>query len=172
MWFIEYSMLSSDIHFNCIVLHVDSIESCSLAGKNVFVCFPVRAEKTQCCVSDQLRLHLTWEIACHAVPGKAWQEWQPWSEGLECSQLYLRDCFRDYLFLHVRKRWLLWGVHWFLMTKDSWTMTTDSSLLLEEFKLFREEMMVNSCHFGNSGCPPIRFPRLQRSIVFPVLVVG
>lgn len=128
--------------------------------------FSVPAERTQCCISEHLRLHLTREIASHAVLGK---EWQPWSEGLECCQLYLRDCFRDFLFLHFRKRRWLWGVFWILMTKDSWTMTTDISLLFEEFKLFQEEMIVNSCRFRNTGCPPIRFPRLQRSIVFPVL---
>lgn len=55
------------------------------------------------------------------------------------------------------------------MAKDSWTMTTDISLLFKKFKLFQEEMIVNSSLFGNTGCPPIRFPRLQRSIVFPVL---
>lgn len=48
-------------------------------------------------------------------------------------------------------------------------MTTDISILFKEFKLFWEEMITNSCLFGKPGCPDIRFPKLQRSIVFSEL---
>lgn len=58
IWFMEYSMLSSNIHFNCTMFIVDLIKSCSLSGKNAgtcictFLCVLKERHTTQCWVSD------------------------------------------------------------------------------------------------------------------------
>ena len=112
IWFMAYSMLSSNIHFNCTVFIVDLIKSCSLSGRNAGTCtytflYVLNGKNTkQCWVSDSISVHVRWEITC-CINSTLSQKRAGRNNHHNFKAVNVFSCTSgDYLFLHFGNRLL------------------------------------------------------------------
>lgn len=145
-------MLSSNIHCNCTTLIVDLIKSCSLSGKNAFMCtyaflYVLKGKSKQCCISDNLRLRLTWEITCH-INSTLSQKCPGRNNTHDLKALNVFSFILEITCFCALERdfsWLLWEAYWFQL--KCYLFSDDKAKIAGQWLLTLAYFLKNSSYF-------------------------